>query len=522
MSRLTIIVLGLTAAMLFSGPALAQVAQHDKVWVQGGAVTFTTSFNGANDPQNDTIDALNYLYFVHGHSNICDSSGQLAIISDGYNLYDRNLNYIEDGDTIVPKLLYEHYGGWSNGAQTSIILPFSNNIYRVITPTASDSEVTNYWWNHPDRGRSLFDLLLYTEVDMKANGGLGKVTKKMVPLLQDVKLSKTQMMACRHGDGKSWWLLKQASDTNMVYRFLLTDDKIYGPYIQGFPEPHFGIWDICGQAMFSQDGTKYATTIQGLYKVMVADFDRCTGLLSNVRVIPVPTAKTGNPLDSSQVDSSTCGLAFSPNGRFLYVNSFFAVQQCDLQNGNPSTAWTWLSGPDTTWQEFQQYSNIYPGPDGKLYVGPWDGIGGQMSVINNPDSKGTAAGFCRKCLRFPGFWFGGVVRYAGVCAPPCMPNYHLGPANPICYPTGIRPPTTSIDFDVYPNPCHNQLHIKYAVPGLLTIHDVTGRIQRSIPLDRNQTEIAVDVADLSSGVYICRYLIEGQIVETRKISVLPY
>jgi hypothetical protein len=69
----------------------------------------------------------------------------------------------------------------------------------------------------------------------------------------------------RHGDGKSWWLLKQAADTNLVYKFLFTEDKIYGPYIQGFSSPAapFQALDYDGQVAFSKDGTKYVSTSQG-------------------------------------------------------------------------------------------------------------------------------------------------------------------------------------------------------------------------------------------------------------------
>ncbi len=496
---------------LFSLPGLnvsAQVGKWGNIWVQGDVKTFTTTFNGSNTPINQAPYPVNQLYFHGGNSNICDSAGNLMLVSDGYKIYDRNLSLIEGGDTLVSHLLYDYYDGSSVSPQSSIILPFPNGKYRMITPTASDSEVLNYWWNHPEKERALFDLLLYDEIDMNANGGAGRVTKRMVPLLRDVKLSKTQMMACRHGDGQSWWLLKQASDTNMIYKFLFTADSVYGPYIQGFSEPHFTKWDVCGQAMFSADGTKYATTTLRAGKVFIADFDRCSGMLSNPKVVDIPLQLSQNPADSAERDSSAVGLCFSPNGRFLYVSGFFTVQQYDLQDSNPATAWTLLGGPDTTWQVFQRYDNIYPGPDGRLYIGNLGGLQGQMSVITNPDAKGAAAGFCPKCLRFPSYLFFGVTRYMSVTNPPCMPNYSLGPANPICYPTVAVPhkPVPLAPLRIYPNPAHSTIIVETSQAGLLELYDYAGK--RISTLHLQTGKFSIEVQDFATGIYLYRFVRE--------------
>ncbi|MBS1644153.1 MAG: T9SS type A sorting domain-containing protein [Bacteroidetes bacterium] len=500
--------------------ASAQTNYHDKVWLQGELMLYRTEFNGANFPINGISKYWGHVYVDIGQSGICKADGTPLLVCNGYNLFDTSLNYIEDGDTLIPKLLYEYYDGFTAYDQSSIILPFNNEKYIVVTPTASDKEFVTYWAN-PSSTRALFDLLLYHEVDMHANGGKGKVVKKAVPLLQDVMLSKTQMMACRHADGKSWWLLKQASDTNMIYKFLFTQDSIYGPFIQSFPEPHFTKWDIGGQAMFSQDGTQYATTVQGFGKFFIADFDRCSGLLSRPRTIDVPIRSTENPFDTSEKDVSTCGLAFSPNGRFLYVNGFYTIQQCDLLDNNPNTRWTQLSGPDTTFRVFQRYSNIYPGPDGRLYISRSDGIGGTMSVINQPDRKGLASEFCRQCLRFPYVFFQGQWRTIGVTTPPCMPNYHLGAAANPCYPAGVKAPLPKeYTFSLFPNPASQSLRVNYSLPGRLELYDMRGQRVKVIALMPRKGSVQVDVSALSAGVYLAKYLVEGQVLETRKLSVV--
>lgn len=508
--------------LLFCSKAFTQPGSQNfnKVWVQGESDVFTTTFNGAGLPDNQLLAGRRLLYFAFGHSTICDSNGNILLISDGFSLYGRNLNVIDGGNRLVPYRIYRFEDGWSNYSQSSIILPFSNGKYRLITPTTSDDSCVYNW--EQVHNRAFFDLLLYDEIDMNANGGAGKVTRRMEPMLQNVRLSKTQMMACRHGDGSSWWLFKQAADTNLIYKFLLTDDRVYGPYLQGLGENplHFGSWDHDCQAMFSKDGTKYATAIQGYGKVLVADFDRCSGMLSNPKVYKVPARPIGDPASPAIVDSSTNGICFSPNGRYLYVSGYDNIQQLDLQNPSTQNAWTWLSGPDTTWDQFQQYSNIYPGADGKLYVGNWGGLGGQMSVIDAPDSAGTAAGFCRKCLRFPGFIVDTTFRFIGVSGPPCMPNYALGPTNPRCtvgVPTPASPKTI---FRLYPNPASATLNIDYSEAGELSIYDITNRLLKTVSLSGAAGSRQVSMADMPAGMCICRYYVEGSLKEVQKIIVL--
>jgi hypothetical protein len=500
----------LNALPFFLGNAFGQSGSNNfgKIWVQGEGLTYSTTFNSGLPPVNQItfLPQTTPPYLTSGNTNICDSSGNLVLISDGFGLYDKNLNLLDGGQLLVPSRIAVFEDGFSALSQTSIILPFRNGKYRLVTPTVSDDSCYHNWENVGNG--AAFDLLLYDEVDMNANGGAGKVTKRMVPLLQNVRLSKTQMMACRHGDGKSWWLLKQALDTNLVYKFLFTEDSVYGPYVQGFSgaSSHFGFWDIDGQAMFSKDGTRYATAIQGYGHVFVADFDRCSGMLSNPIVYKVPARPIGNPFGPPIMDSSTCGLAFSPNGRYLYVSGYYNVQQLALGVVNPSLQWTLLSGLDTGWQEFQLYSNIYPGPDDKLYIGNWNGIGGQMSVINSPDSNGTSADFCRKCLRFPGYVANGVVRYDGVSIPPCMPNYGLGPTNPICYPTKVSTSLVNdLMFLIYPNPSDGFIEAKSSETGILLLYDITGRLVNSTTIIQTGTSTLVNLRNLPPGVYQYRF-----------------
>ena len=497
---------------------------YGKVWVQGAAISYTSTFEDG-DVTNQLFDTWYNPGFFHGHSNICDSVGNLLLACTGYMVFDNIPEVLENGDSLVPSLLYQHYEGVSTYPQSSIILPVEGNKYYVVTPTASNKELSTYWWSNPNAGRALFDLLLYHEVDMNWNNGAGRVVRKKVPLLEDVQLSKTQMMACRHGDGKSWWLLKQAHDTNRVYKFLFTRDSVYGPYIQGFAEPHFTKWDITGQSVFTQDGTLYATSCMGAGKVFLADFDRCSGDLSSPKVINVPSKWTNNPYDSTEMEPWIEGLAFSPNGRFLYVAKRFNILQYDLQASDSTTAWSHIAGLDTSWAAFQTYSSMYLGPDNKLYIGNWNGLSSQMSVINEPDNKGADCQFCPRCLRFPKFKFSSSVIGGGVTSPPCMPNYKLGASNPPCggYPVDTTA-TVPIGFNVFPNPTTGEVTVQYQMNGDENVYfkvvDVLGRTVSDARLDPSLTSQSIDLGNHATGTYYYRLMVNGTQKATGKLILV--
>ena len=524
MNRSVSVALMMSTLLLVSNRVFSQPGSKNfgRVWIQGQGLTYTTAFDSGTDP----VNAISFLpqdhppYLTRGNSNICDSAGNPVLISDGFSIYDKNLDIIDGGQDIVPYRIIALYGH-SIVAQSSIILPFGDGKYRIVTPTVSDDSCF-YNWEQAGNGAA-FDLLLYSDVDMNANSGDGKVTRRMVPLLENVRLSKTQMMACRHSDGVSWWLLKQAADTNLVYKFLFTKDRVYGPYIQGFsgPAARFGNWDIDGQSAFSKDGSKYATTIFGYGKVFVADFDRCNGMLSNPNVFKVPAQHVNVPFGPSFLDSSTTGLAFSPDARYIYVSGDYNVQQFDLENPSPSQAWTLLSGPDTTWDQFGLYSNIYSGPDDKVYIGNWNAFGAEMSVIDSPNNHGASASFCRKCLRFPGHLNQGVMRFAGVSIPPCMPNYQLGAANPICYPTGVNAPEIqTAKFTLYPNPSPGTIRVMNSEAGTLQLYDMTGRTVTTFLLDSITNGSSLSLGNLPPGVYQYRFAGRGGQQKSGKLIII--
>jgi hypothetical protein len=318
---------------------------------------------------------------------------------------------------------------------------------------------------------------------MNANGGLGKVIEKKKPLLQNTPIKKSQMTACRHANGKDWWLLKMAGDTNIVFTFLVKQDTIIRYPNQYIPFPFRGTNDVWGQMKFSKDGTKWATTYNAAddvtFKhhgdVYIADFNRCSGLLSSFQnFIPPPFIDTGN-----------LGLEFSPSGQFLYVSKYNAIQQLDIAAGT----WYTVSGPDTN--AFCGYTTLELGLDNKIYIGRAQGTCKQMSIINSPDVK-INCDFCPNCLRSKSNW-------GFFSTPPNMPNYELGASGQTCWPLD-NTETVKDDglWEVYPNPSRTVIYIKNKTGKKKELFSVVGELLYSTTHDE------MDVSRLAHGVYFLR------------------
>ena len=484
----------ITLIIILSNSILFAQAYYGKSWMIGLAGIFAKFDNSSYIFDTTNVSNNSQTAFLAGKSSICDSNGNIHLISDGLNVYDAQGNYIIGGDTLANLYYYNYQGGMSPYSQSSIFLPMDSGKCYFILPTATQWTIDNIWFNS-NLQKAPFDQLYFNEINMYSNNGKGVVTKRMQKLLENVEISKTQMMACRHGNGKDWWLLKKASDSNNVYTFLVTQDSIYNKGIQRLPFPMYRQYDNMGQMMFNNDGTQIATTQNDLLGIVyIADFDRCYGTLSNYQKIQVPAQPSGPVLDST-----TTGVCFSPNNQFLYVAKYDHILQYNLTDNT----WFYVHYKDTTDTEFQGYNTMYLAPNNKIYIGNWNGFSKQMSSIDNPNLKGNACNFCRKCFKSP------KVLDGFLKTPPCVPNYGLD-AMPNCWPLSSEQLAISSEqLEVYPNPSSTIFEVRGSKKGSKKeLYNSIGQLIISTK------ENEIDVHNLSKGIY---YLKVGN--QTKKVVV---
>jgi hypothetical protein len=471
----------------------------NQTWYTGGGRTFRTVFSSSGTI-NTKIDTINNRYLANGASSICDTSGNMLICSDGYNIYDKSMNYLDEGYHLMDTSFLDFYNGFSVYSQSSIILNLEDSIYFFINGGCSNFMFDSIWLA-PNAKKAPFDRLYLSKIDMKANNGAGKVIERLKPIVQGEYLSKTQMMACKHANGKDWWLLKMMHDSVSVYTFLITKDSVYNFGKQSFPYPRKtaslnAYWENMGQIQLSTDGKKFAATCNNMHnELFLADFDRCTGKLSNMQKKNIPILPTNFPTSANEPnDKYSTGLCFSPNGRFIYTVNYTNIQQYDSWDPDSSTAWYHVANMDTVFDYFVGYSMASLGWDSKIYIGNWHGLGTAMSVIDNPDNKGANCGWCQKCLRF-------TQDSVGATNPPCQPNYNLGKDTSInCWPLADHSVNELPNLlEVYPNPTTGRLLIKGCKSS-----SVKELFTHSGQLLLRTKENELDLSRLAKGIYLLR------------------
>ncbi len=419
--------------------------------------------------------------FNHTHANISDSSGNLLFYTNGVYIADATHDTMMNGSGINP-------GAYSNFvpdghliAQGALIIkkPGWGNEYYVFHMSCD---------HYPQNGCRAYQLYL-SIVDMDLNGSLGAVTLKNHPLIIDT-LNTGKIHAIKHANGRDWWVVCHRVNSNMYYKILVTP---YG--LPTFSTQNIGsyrMWDA-GQAKFSPDGTKYAYYhyFDGLD---IMDFDRCTGMFSNV------VSDTTLPYIQGNV-----GCEFSPNSQLLYVTNILSTYQYDVTVSNPIATRIEVA----VWDTFMipgLFLGVYMcipqlAPDGKIYITTGNSTE-YLGRINNPDIPGIGCDVAQHSVVLPTISFNTL---------PNHPNYFLGkiPGSPCdtVVDVGLGPLPPEGGVGVFPNPTSGVFTLSYPAKdkaGLLELYDVNGRqVHREEIAPWSQFK-RVESAPLSKGIYFCR------------------
>jgi Secretion system C-terminal sorting domain len=496
MKQIGIILCFLVNACLITNSAFAQSKYYNN-WVTGGTFNHIINFDSAQ-ARTFILDTNLALGFRGSHSCINDSLGNLLLMCNGAKLYNKYKLLVENGDTLINKNHYDYFGnGNIYQAQGSVlILPFDSGVFGIFTPTVSDS----LWSN-----TSMYDILYMHKVDMKSNYDSGFILNKKIIISEVAKFARVGMTACRHANGKDWWLAKQGAGlgTNDIYTFYVCKDSVSAPNKQSFTEPHYNNFDRSGQMAFNQQGTKIANCQEQPNQLFVADFDRCYGIISNPKVYNIPALLIDSSFSTTQLETLPSGVCFSPNGRFAYVVMRSKIFQLDLQEADSALAWYLVASLDTTASVFINYYTAQLGPDNRIYIGKFGGFNNAWNYIENPDQKGAACGWCQRCLRFPKI---------GATSPPNCINFNLGAINPPCAPLlNSSVVKGANNFSIYPNPVQEVLHIKSRVhiSAIISISNALGKVVYQKKINFSNNSASINIATLAGGVYSINLSING-------------
>jgi gliding motility-associated-like protein len=327
-----------------------------------------------------------------GTASISDPvTGNLLFYTDGTTVYDATHSPMPNGSGL---------NGCSSSTQAALIVPQpgSNHIYYIFTNDCIE--------NNGLLGSN------YSIVDMNLHSGLGDVTASKNILLHTP--CSEQLCAVKHANCEDWWIMTKELNTNVYRLHCLTSAGL-------LPSVNTAIGlglslEPYGQAKFSPDGAHLAAATGGIFTfdyqgmVQLFDFDNSTGLLSNPLTI----------LDSSHHED-TYGLSFSSDNSKLYIGRGLAaadLYQYTISSGVPAT----ILASATNIGSLGTYSQLQLARDFKIYISNASGPGG-FSVIDNPNTTGTACGLSVGTITIAGSSF------LGVCNFPDSYFNEAGPCN---------------------------------------------------------------------------------------------
>ena len=410
-------------------PVLSQ--KHDYLWPLGlgpgwSDYNFFLDFNGVDSPsvviRTDTMSTGLY------SASFCNEKGEIILYSNGLWILNKNGEFVENSLGLNPSL-----PDWQNynyrGGQSGFFLekPTDPNIVFFISLDFGPHPAQE--WPYMFVGQNL----MVATIDLTANNGAGKVIEKNKILLTGTLMSPA---ACRHANGRDWWVLVSNADENLHYRILLTPEGFSAPATQSIgtkpnPIPFDGGNSgnqIVGNC-FSPHGRYYAD-INDWLGFSIFEFDRCTGLLSAERRLEYPSPLPTYPTWHRNVVGS--GAVFSPNDSLFYKTTTFdpSIQPWTNAGKIPYLLQYDLSAPilsekvdtiNTSDWSFpfnlsdERFYGAELGPDGRIYV-VHEGV--SYCTVQYPNVRG------RDCKFVHNKPFFGVVIGSAI---PYMPNYRLGP-----------------------------------------------------------------------------------------------
>ena len=452
------------------------------------------------------IDSLNInifsqsrkMRFSSSQANISDSAGNLLFYTNGCWIANATGDTMMNGDSLNP-------GNFSDGYCT-LGYPIANMELALPVP----GMMNKYILFHQTGDQSVWSRkLYYSLIDMSLDSGRGAVTAKNQIAFSDSLISG--ISACKHANGRDWWVAVLKDSSDIIYTLLLTPNGITNIQQQHLNVPmHHS--QYVQPSLFSPDGSKFAYTIctptgnmsyPALRDLRIFDFDRCSGQFSNPYVINLNDTNPG------------LGLAFSSNSRFLYTGKYWRISQFDLQAPNIQASRQYVADFDfNTTGGITDFAFMYLAANGKIYISSSSSTI-YFNVIDQPDSAGMSCNVLQHAIQTPCYIYASHVNH---------PNYYLGRlvGSPCDTLTGIHDLAAhDFRFSISPNPNNGNFRIMYLLPqnksGTLQIFDITGKEIYHQNLPPWSTAKYISLPKIADGVYQCTITSNNQRVNKKLV-----
>lgn len=481
--------------------------RYDNNWAYGTEYFITqdtsTSGNGQVYFTQDSFKVIpkpQGMIFGGIAASFSDAEGNMQLHTNNMWIMDTSRTKIENGDSINYGLAWEHWEGPAVSGFNAYNI-WHSAVF-VPHPDAKDTVIDMFHINNYPGNGDWDATICRTVIKKRTNGSFYVLSKNKV-IGQRAKPIYGLMAVCKHGNGRDWWIgFVKDTSVGCIDLYLQTPDTLlfWGEHCDGTGIPRTG----GGRMLFSQDGSRLVYCEGGTGN-RIFDFDRCNGILSNLRTMkPVKIYDSGGSLYEFHMDA-----ALSPNGRFLYYNTTNHLYQCDLNDANIDSNYVLIDTTDNFIDTVYATSS-YPmgwsgsqiGPDGIIHLTNLNRYRYSSPVLK-PDLKGDSCKFVLRGEVLPKFWS---------IATTNIPNYRLGRLSPSPCDTlysDIKPIYNQAPWlKIFPNPATDEVQVDYnwieweRVNELrLTICDVRGVTVMQEEIPKYTTRQQMSVKGLAAGVY---------------------
>ncbi|OQB59318.1 MAG: hypothetical protein BWX95_02671 [Bacteroidetes bacterium ADurb.Bin141] len=438
--------------------------------------------------------------FEDTQGNISDENGNILMSSNGVYIADATGDTMLNGGGLNPGWAVNNFPGGLPQPNSNLFLPLPGDTNKfILFHQAADININ-----------LACPYIFYSLIDISLNSGFGEVVSK-----NNVALAGAfgwGFAACKHGNGRDWWVTAMADLGNGIHVFLVTPDTVQYMGLQTFPITGFQ-WGYAGQPVFSPNGEKFAfggsygiNGMNYLSCISLFSFDRCNGLFTLDSLIDY----SDNYISASS--------AFSSNSQYLYFASSEKLYQFNTDSiiVNPyQLVATNDVFPSPTPPFYTNFALMYLAANGKIYISSGSSVK-HLHEMNYPDSAGIA---CDVQLHnvFTNCFFIGV---------PNHPNYYLGRlvGSPCDTLTGIHDLAAhDFRFSISPNPNNGNFRIMYLLPqnksGTLQIFNITGKEIYHQNLPPWSTLQYISLPKIADGVYQCTITSNNQRVNKKLVVV---
>jgi hypothetical protein len=315
-------------------------------------------------------------------------------------------------------------------------------------------------------------------------------------LLTDTS-SYGDIQACRHANGRDWWIIKPDIYSNKYFIGLLTPQ---GLQMTNVIIPNAPNTIRCNtSSKFNIQGTKYIHYNGGFSRMVHEyDFDRCTGTLSNFVLHDISDS-------ISPADGSLASMTISPDGSKFYFkrnSSFIPIISSGFYQVDLTTDSIRLIA------RYGGIPQMMPNGRKMLFFEPIY-INGTLtdysiSEISNPNDSFENLDIHHYKYTHPNAFLG--------IAPSNFAYMRLGADTlSICDSLSVitkksanREPSGLV---VYPNPATNQLNLVFDknTIGTISICDAMGKEVYSYLISNPNIELQIDISNFTNGIYYLSY-----------------